>query len=336
MPTLDADHLRDISKRAFVKAGVGQTVAEQVVQLLIQANLAGHDSHGVVRIPSYVNAVRNGRVDPNASIDVLDDGPTFTRLKGNRAFGQVALSKAVDVALEKSAQSAMSMVSVYEYSHCGQLGAYAARIAAEGCVGMLFLGKQRGSVVPTGGKKGRLYQNTLAIALPSDGDFPVVLDMATSVAPFGKILVKRARNEQCPEGWLVDEDGNPTTDPFTDLSGGKGGLLPLGVPNAGHKGSGLTFVMGILATALSGANESGEGTLVVAINPAIFGDKDSFMQQVSACVDYMQDTEPADGVDRVIVPGQRSYEETEQKKREGIFVEDSTWDQIRELAENGE
>lgn len=332
MPTLDQEHLREMSEKAFVKAGVGKSVASQVVHLLIQANLAGHDSHGVVRIPSYVQAVKNGRVDPEAVVEVIDDGPTFTRLKGNRAFGQVALSKAVEVALEKASQSAISMVSVYEYSHCGQLGAYAAQIAQQDCVGMLFLGKQRGSVVPTGGKKGRLYQNTLAIALPSEGAFPVVLDMATSVAPFGKILVKRARNEQCPEGWLVDEDGKPTTDPFTDLSGGKGGLLPLGVPNAGHKGSGLTFVMGILATALSGANESGEGTLVVAINPAIFGDKDTFLEQVLDGVNYLQETEPVEGVDRVIVPGQRSHEETEQKKRDGIFVEDSTWEQIREFA----
>jgi len=332
MPTLDVDFLRETSERAFVNSGVGEGVARQVVGLLIQANLAGHDSHGVVRIPSYVHAVQNGRVDPDAIVEVLDDGPTFARLKGNRAFGQVVLCRAVEIALEKSASAAISMVSVYEYSHCGQLGAYAGMIAEKDRVGMLFLGKQRGSVVPAGGKKGRLYQNTLAIALPSAGDFPVVLDMATSVAPFGKILVKRARNEPCPEGWLVDGEGKPTTDPFTDLSGGNGGLLPLGVPHAGHKGSGLTFVLGILASALSGAYETGEGTLVMAINPDMFGGRDAFLEQVSACVAYLQETEPVRGVDRVLVPGERSYEATEEKKREGVFIEDSTWDQIREFA----
>jgi uncharacterized oxidoreductase len=224
------------------------------------------------------------------------------------------------------------MVSVYEYSHCGQLGAYAAMLAEEDRIGLLFLGKQRGAVVPAGGKQGRLYQNTLAMALPSDGAFPVVLDMATSVAPFGKILVKRARNEACPEGWLVDAEGNPSTDPFLDLSGGEGGLLPLGVPYAGHKGSGLTFVLGILATALSGSLGNGEGTLIMAINPALFGGTDLFKQEVAACVSYLQETESVDGVDNVLAPGERSFYETERRKRDGIFVEDGTWDKIQELA----
>ena len=333
MPTLNVDVLRDVSERAFVNSGVGDDVSLQVVRLLIQANLAGHDSHGVVRIPGYCQAVQSGRIDPNASIEVLDESPMSARLKGNGHFGQVVLSRGVEVALEKSAQAAIAMVSVYNYSHCGQLGAYAAMLAEEDRIGMLFLGKQRGAVVPTGGKKGRLYQNTLAIALPSDGPFPVVLDMATSVAPFGKILVKRARNEACPEGWLVDAEGNPSTDPFLDLSNGEGGLLPLGVPTAGHKGSGLTFVMGILATALSGSLDGGEGTLIMAINSELFGGgTDLLKQEVAACVSYLHETEVAEDIDQVLAPGERSFYETERRNRDGIFVESGTWEKIQELA----
>ena len=336
MPVITADILTDTTATALRRAGVPCSEAALVTRLLVKANLAGHDSHGVVRVPGYIRAVRSGRIRANASIDVIHNTSTSARVLGNRSFGQIVVSRAVEVALAISRGSGLSLVSAQGYSHCGQLGSYAEMASAAGQIGLVILGKQRGALVPWGGRGGRLYQNTLAIAVPSHKPHPVVLDMAASVAPFGKILMKRMRNEQCPDGWLVDADGNPSNDPNLDLSGGGGGLLPLGSPVAGHKGSGLAFMLGILATVLSGQGAGGEGLLVMTIDPDPFTSIEALKSEVDAYVDYLNESPAAPGVDRVLVPGERSYLETQRRTREGVYVEQNTWDEIVDLAAEGE
>ena len=332
MPTVPVEALRQIAVTAFRKAGVPEEDARLITGLLVKANLAGHDSHGVIRIPSYVEGVGKSRICPGAEIETLDDTSTSARLKGNRNFGQVVMSRAARMALENSDRAPISLITAMDYSHCGQLGSYAEMISAEGRVGIVLLGKQKGPVVPYGGRKGRLYMNTLAVAVPTNRPYPVVLDMATSIAPFGKILVKRSRNEPCPEGWLVDGDGNPSTDPHLDLSGGKGGLLPLGSPLAGHKGSGLAFMLGILTTALSGAGAQAEGSLIIAVNPEFFTTVEAFKDEADRFIDALHDTPPAPGFDGVLVPGERSHQEAQRRLREGIYVEPETWEKIEALA----
>ena len=331
MPTLAAGELEELTVRVFVGVGVPLEDARLVARLLVKSNLAGHDSHGVVRIPSYVQAIRSGRIRPGAPIEVQDEEPSTARLQGHDNFGQVVLSRAVELALSKSATQPLALVTAIQYSHCGQLGRYAEMLARENRVGLVLLGKQRGAVVPWGGRSGRMYQNTLALAVPSRQPFPVVLDMATSVAPFGKILVKRTRNEPCPEGWLIDREGRPATDPHLDLNAGEAGMLPLGGELAGHKGSGLTFMMGILTTALTGAGAALEGTLIIAIDPTVYMSLDEFLDQVDGYIDYVHQSEPAAGFDAVLVPGERSHCETQRRLREGIYVEEDTWDKIQGL-----
>ena len=330
MPVLSIDELQDASTGVFRLAGVPSDQVEIVVDLLIRANLAGHDSHGVVRIPGYVASVKSGRIKPELEILLQDETSTSVRVEGQGNFGQVVLSRAADIAIDKSSNSPICLVTAMGYSHCGQLGAYAAKLSDSNRVGIVLLGKQKGSVVPSGGSTGRIYQNTLAVSIPSNQPFPVVLDMATSVAPFGKVLMKRARNEPCPEGWLVDGDGNPSLDPFLDYNNGEGGFLPLGDPLVGHKGSGLAFVLGILASALSGAADR-EGTLLIAVNPGFFSPIEEFKQQVDDYVAYIQKTPPLPNVDSVMAPGERSYRETQRRKIEGVFVEDETWGKIQNL-----
>ena len=333
MPTLSADQLHQCTTAAFLNAGVPAPDARLIADLLLKANLEGHDSHGVVRIPSYIAGIERGHIRPGAELEILDETPTSIRLKGHSNFGQVVLTRAAERALEKSAQAPIAMATATEYSHCGQLGSYAQILAAADRIGLVLLGKQRGAVVPWGGRQGRLYQNTLALALPTGGEIPLVLDMATSIAPFGKILVKRARNEPCPEGWLIDAEGNPSTDPHLDFSSGEGGMLPLGHPLAGHKGSGLSFVLGILATALSGAGEHREGTLIIAINPATCMPIEDFSDEVERYVDYLHATPPAPGFDQVLTPGERAYRESQRRREQGIYVESETWEKIRRLAD---
>jgi len=336
MPIISADSLTDTTVRALQSTGVPCAEALQVTRLLVKANLAGHDSHGVVRVPGYVRAIRSGRIRARARIDVAHRAPTSAAVRGNRSFGHIVVSRAMEVALEISGRSGLSLVSAEGYSHCGQLGSYAEMAADAGQIGLVVLGQQRGALVPWGGRGGRLYQNTMAIAVPSGKPHPVVLDMAASVAPFGKILMHRVRNEPCPEGWLVDTDGNPSTDPHLDLSGGAGGLLPLGSPVAGQKGSGLAFLLGILATALSGQGSSGEGLLAITIDPGSFISTDELRSEVDACVDYLNASTPAPGVDRVLAPGEHGWLETQRRLREGIYVEDGTWQELQGLASGQE
>jgi len=158
--------------------------------------------------------------------------------------------------------------------------------------------------VPYGGRTGRLYQSTLAISAPSSNKpFPIVLDMATSVAPFGKILMKRARNESCPDGWLIDPQGQPITDPQADLSNGEAGLLPLGGITGGQKGSGLTFMLNLLAITLANVEERVEGALIIAINPAFFLPLSDLKSAADGLVDRLHQTPAIDGFNSVLVPG---------------------------------
>lgn len=332
MPTLAADELREVTTTAFRRVHVPEQDARLIADLLVQANLAGHDSHGVVRIPSYIEAVKNGQIRPGTEIKISEETSTSACLRGGDNFGQVVLKRGTEQALEKSAHSPISMVTVTDYSHCGQLGSYAQMLAAENRIGMVLLGKQRGVVVPWGGRRGRLYQNTLALAIPSRKPFPLVLDMATSIAPFGKILLQQARNEPCPAGWIIDAEGNPSTDPHLNFSGGEGGILPLGAPLAAQKGSGLSFFLGLLVTALSGCSSAGEGSLIIAMNPTICTTMECFLDEVDSYIEYLHETPPAPGFKQVLAPGERSYNETQRRLREGIYVEPETWARIQALA----
>ena len=172
----------------------------------------------------------------------------------------------------------------------------------------------------------------MALAIPSRKPFPLVLDMATSIAPYGKILLQQTRNEPCPEGWIVDAEGNPSTDPHLDFSRGEGGILPLGGPLAGHKGSGLSFFLGLLVSALSGGKSELEGSLIIAINPTICTPLEHFLDEVDSYIDYLHSTPPAPGFDDVLAPGERSYQESQRRQLEGIYIEPETWGKIQALA----
>ena len=162
MPTLAVDELREIATTVFRRVHVPAADARLIADLLVKANLAGHDSHGVVRIPSYIEAVAKKQICPGAELQVIDETPTSVCLRGGNNFGQVVLNRGTEQALKKSEQAPISMGTVTEYSHCGQLGSYAQMLAAENRIGMVLLGKQRGVLVPWGGQLGRLCRHILA------------------------------------------------------------------------------------------------------------------------------------------------------------------------------
>jgi len=332
VPTVSAKELNQDTYTAFYNAGVPKGEARLIADLLVNANLAGHDSHGVINAPYYIKAIKKGRIKPGISPQIIEETTNSAQINGKGGLGQVVLSYAANVAIRKSETNPIALVTTTNYAHCGQLGSYARILSDENRIGVLLLGRRGGEgyIAPWGGRKGRFYINTLAIALPSNQPFTVLLDMATSVVPYGKVELTHSRREACPEGWIMDAQGNPSTDPQDLFRGGS--LLPLGGSTAGHKGSGLAFMVGLLAATLAGAELEAEGTLLIAINPQCFMPLATFKEEVDRYVESVHATPPAEGFDVVLVPGERSYLETQRRLQEGIFVEKETWEKLISLA----
>lgn len=214
MPIFKADYLQDISSRILQSLGAPRAEADRVAELLVEANLVGHDSHGVIRIPQYVSFLKDGLITPGAPLQVEQETPSTAVINGNWGFGQVIATRATEIAVEKARQCAVSVVTVYNANHIGRLGSYTLQAARAGIVCLLTANAHGGglSVAPYGGTARRLATNPISIAAPSGGE-PIVLDITTSVVAEGKVRVKRNRGEQTPPGWIIDAEGAPTTDP---------------------------------------------------------------------------------------------------------------------------
>lgn len=334
MPIIHAEPLRKFSVDIFLAAGVPEEEARTVSDCLVEANLTGHDSHGVLRIPSYVSALRRGGLVPGARMEVYNETPTSAKLDGRRGFGQVVMCRGMDLAIAKSAQGPVGLVTVTDCGHTGQLSYYALTAARQGRIGVVLLGGRRGKVAPYGGIDGRMYVNALSIAAPGGGE-PVALDMSISATGFGKLLVQRARDEPCPEGWLIDAQGRPTTDPFVDISGGRGAILPLGGALSGHKGSGLAFMVSLLCgLAERGDNpRSGDvGHLLMAIDVAAFLPLAAFHAMVKDFIRHVKASPPAEGLSEVLVPGERASRTRRGRLERGIPLEETTCKELNALA----
>ncbi len=223
-----------------------------------------------------------------------------------------------------------------QVGHTGQLGYYALMAARQGRIGVVLLGGRRGKVAPHGGIDGRMYVNALSIAAPGAGGEPVALDMSISATGFGKFLVQRARKEPCPEGWLIDGQGRPTTDPFADISGGKGAILPLGGALSGHKGSGLAFMVSLLCGLAERGDDprSGDvGHLLMAIDVASFLPLPAFQAQVEDFIRHVKASRPAQGLSEVLIPGERASRTRRERLEKGIPLEETTCEDLNALAD---
>lgn len=331
------DQLRKNSFEIFKAAGATDEEARIISDLLVESNLAGHDSHGVLRIPQYVRMIQNGGIKLGANIEIVQETPATAVINGNWGFGQVIATKAMQIAIEKAESCSISSVSVYNCNHIGRLASYALTATERNMIAIMMVNGHGGdqSVAPFGGIARRLGTNPMAIAIPTRGE-PFVLDITTSVTAGGKLRVKRARKEKLPERWLIDSEGNPTTDTEVYFTEPLGALLPLGGA-LGHKGYGLSLVVDILAGALSEAGcsranapRTGNGIWIYVINIANFTPIDEFKRRVQLLLDYVKSSPTAPGFDEIFIPGERSFRERRKRLEEGIFIEDETWRQIME------
>jgi len=339
MPVLSVEKLRTTAASIFKALGAPENEAELVANLLVEANLTGHDSHGVIRIPIYARGIRMGAVKPGAKITVVQDTSSTAIIDGGWNFGQVVCTFAMNLCIEKAKENVVGLVGARRCHHAGRLNAYAELALKHDMIGIMSVNSNC-YVAPYGGKTKQLGTNPLCFAIPAGEEAPMVLDMATAVWAHGKIMVRAARGEKLPEGVLLDPDGNPTTDPGWYAKGGV--LLPFGGP-VGYKGFGLSLLVEILAGALTEAGCSnseeyrsrpfygGNGVFMMAIDVGRLTDIKAFKERVDNLLRTVKNSPRALGFDEILIPGEPERRLREKNLREGVYVEESTWNDVRKL-----
>jgi uncharacterized oxidoreductase len=339
MPTLAPEQLHATGMAIFQAAGAPEAEAQIVMEHLVGANLAGHDSHGVILIPAYITRIKRGHIVPGARLEIERESPTTAHLNGNWGFGYVVTTRAMEMAIAKAQTHNVAAITIHQQGHVGRLADYPMMASKAGMIGMITCdsGRSPKSVAPFGGREARLGTNPLSVSFPSDLEGPIFLDMATSAVAAGKISVKRNRGEAAPLGWIIDKAGNPTTN-VNDFYNG-GALLPMGGDQA-HKGYVLSFMVetlsGILTSLGFGIDPQGrhnDGTFIAVFNVSAFRPLEAFKQDMAEFVAYLKETPPAAGFSEVLYPGELEHRTIQQRRRDGIFVEDETWRQLRAIQE---
>ncbi|OLC13306.1 MAG: hypothetical protein AUH29_13390 [Candidatus Rokubacteria bacterium 13_1_40CM_69_27] len=337
MPTIDPAKLEQVTRDVFVARGVPAGDAGWIATLLVRANLRGHDSHGVIRIPHYVRAMKAGEVNPAPHITVESETPTIALIDGDQGFGQVVARRGITLAVEKATAQGMSAVTLKRTNHIGRLADYAEMAASQGLIGMLWVNAPMAlNVAPWGGAGRRLGTNPHAIAVPGpNGSVAMSLDFATSVIAEGKLKVKFNRGEPVAPGIMLNGAGQPSTDPREFYADPPGSLLTVG----GHKGYGLSLAVEILGGILSGTGVARatpgpvqNGTLMVCLDPGRFLPPADFHAQVEALFAFARSAPLAAGAKEILIPGEPEARTERERRAHGIPVDDETWRQIAKCA----
>jgi LDH2 family malate/lactate/ureidoglycolate dehydrogenase len=335
MPTFTAEKLEQITAAAFRAAGTPEDDARSVAQLMVWANLVGHDSHGVIHIPRYVGQIKEGLIVPGMQPEVVKDTPSAAMIDGHWNFGHVVAKQGIELAIEKARQTAIACVSLAHLNHIGRVGAYPTLAAQAGMAGIACCssGGSGRQVVPFGGKEGRLGTNPISMAFPSRMAGPILLDYASSASAAGKIRVYRNRGQQLPAGWIVNKEGAPTRDPNDFYA--DGALLPLG-GDQGHKGYALAFLVEILGGILSrdgyakeGVTRFSNGAFMIVIDINTFVPVNTLMDEIEDMTRFMKTSPPVPGFTEVLYPGEKEAKSEKERRAKGIEIEDETWRQIK-------
>src|SRR5512132_231201 len=277
MPSVGAEDLTAFAIVAYEAAGTPPEHARIVATHQVGANLVGHDSHGVVLLPTYIDRIGRGHIVPVARPEILNESPTTLAVNGRWGFGPVISEWTMERLVAKAREMRIAGGTIREQSHVGRLADYPLMATRAGFIGLMMAdsGQNPKAVAPFGGREARLGTNPICIAFPSDLPGPVFIDMATSAVAAGKLQLYRARKSPIPEGWLVEADGRPATDPNAYYERGAV-MLPLGGPE-GHKGYGLSFAVETLASLLPGLGfgidpqgRHNDGSFMLVVDPANF------------------------------------------------------------------
>lgn len=338
MPTLMKSQLQKISCDIFQAAGALPEESRIVTDALIEANLDGHDSHGVVRVAEYVQWMEEGRINHGAKIEVETETECLAVINANWGWGQVKAQEAMKLVLRKASTTGLAALSLHDCNHIGRAGDYPAMAAREGMAAVLFVNTHGGGklVAPWGGRERRLSANPIAAAIPRADGEPIVLDISTCAIAGGKVHIAYNKHKPVPPNCLIDAQGHATTNPADFYGPPEGALLPM----AGHKGYGLAILCDVLAGALSGAGCSrpttdrvGNAFLAVVLDIAKFRDRKAFDESVEGLIQYLKGSPLAEGFSEILIPGEPERREHRIREKNGIPIDDGTWKEITDTAD---
>ncbi len=333
------DCLRQFIMTCFEAVGMDALSAGKTAELMARADLMGQDGHGVFRLPQYISRIRAGGLNIEPDICSIEDRTAMALIDGDNGMGHLVMSYTTELAIEKAAKTGVAWVGARHSNHAGPASLYAMMPLAHDMIGIYVAVGSANHLPPWGGTDMLLSTNPIAIAVPSANNPPIVLDMATTVAAYGKVKTAAQRGEMMPEGWMVDRNGQPLTDPF---KASEGFLLPIGGP----KGYGLSLIFGILAGTLNGANfgrdvvdfnadntsTTNTGHFVIALDIAAFTDPENFKKGIDEVWRQMKSSALLPGVKQIRLPGERLANVTRERTKKGIPIAPSLQESLSRLA----
>lgn len=326
--------------RVFAACGMPADDAHKAGELMARADLMGQDGHGVFRLPMYVRRIKDGGLNVAPTFKIVEERTATAVIDGDNGLGHLVMRRAAEVAIEKARKTGVAWVGARYSNHAGPASLYAMMPLAHDMIGLYIAVGSANHLPPWGGTEMLLSTNPIAVAIPASSKPPIVLDMATTVAAYGKVKTAAQRGETMPEGWMIDRNGQPLTNP---TRANEGFLLPIGGP----KGYGLALVFGILAGTLNGAafgrdvvdfnadskSLTNTGHLVLALDIAAFTDPERFKLDIDQVYDEMKSSALLPGFDEIRLPGERLHRVLEQRQAEGIPLPDALVAQLGSLAE---
>jgi LDH2 family malate/lactate/ureidoglycolate dehydrogenase len=333
--------LRRFVADAFVAAGLPKKDALTCAELMVRADLHGADGHGIFRLPQYVRRIKGGAVNVRPKVRVAREAAGMALVDGDNGMGHVVMSFAARTAIRKAKRAGAAWVGVKRSNHAGPASLYAAMPLEHDMIGLYLAVGNANHMAPWGGIDLLLSTNPIAIAVPALNEGPIVLDMATTVAAYGKVKTAAQRGERMPEGWMIGHDGKPLTDPQRS---GEGLLVPIG----GYKGYGLALMFGLLAGTLNGAamgsdtvdfnaddtSPTNTGHAIVALSISRFGKVREFKRRVDGIVRELRGSRRMPGVERIWLPGEQSRAKFEERSKLGVPIPDALRANLAKLADD--
>jgi L-2-hydroxycarboxylate dehydrogenase (NAD+) len=322
---IPAAQLADFAARAFIAAGLPEAEAQTVARYMVEADLRGSDTHGIIRLPLYVRRLRAGGINAKANIRVISERTSVALIDGDNGMGHLVMHCAAMLAIEKAKETGIGWVGARMSNHAGPAALYVTMPLDHDMVGLYFAVGSNNHLPPWGGGESLLGTNPMAVAVPALEEPAIVLDMAPTVAAYGKVRLKAQRGEPMPVGWMIDREGKPLTDP---KRADEGHLLPIG----DYKGYGLSLIIALLAGALNRAavgrevidfvKETGKptntGQAVMALSIEAFMSPTDFKKSVDTFIRDIRHSRRLPGVERIWLPGEQSHAKSLDRRAHGI------------------
>jgi uncharacterized oxidoreductase len=334
---IDAPRLHRVVDSIFAAAGCRAEESARVARYLVEANLVGHDSHGVIRVPSYIDWLRAGKVLANQTLEVVTETDVLAVVDGRFGFGQTMGEAAMDLGVAKCRRSGLAAVALRNSGHLGRIGDWAERAVAAGLISLHFVNTSGGGILvaPTGGTRRRLSANPIAAGVPREDAAPIIVDVSTCLIAEGKIRVALNRGLRVPAGCLLDGHGLPTDEPRAFYAEPPGAILPM----AGHKGYALSFLVEVLAGALTGGSCSdpavkrvANNMLTILVDPNAFRAHEEFRREIERFIAHVKACPTAEPDGEILAPGEPEARARARRLAEGIDLDDTTREQIRATA----